>query len=60
VTEVTTLYGNVEALIGMNVISLGDFTISNFAGRTCMTFRMPSLETTDYTVTLDRRGNTVL
>lgn len=56
VTEVATLRGDVEALIGMNVISLGDFTISNFADRTCMTFRMPSLETTDYTGTVDRGG----
>ncbi len=35
-------------LVGMNVISMGDFCITNFGGRTVMTFRVPSLETIDY------------
>lgn len=35
-------------LIGMNIISLGDFTVSNFQGKTTFTFRMPSEATTDY------------
>lgn len=35
-------------LIGMNIINLGDFHISNYNGQTVMTFRVPSLERTDY------------
>lgn len=34
-------------LIGMNIITLGDFCISNH-GQTVMTFRTPSLEIVDY------------
>lgn len=40
--------GNVDMLLGMNVISRGDFHISNFGGNTTMTFRVPSMEETDY------------
>jgi hypothetical protein len=38
----------VDALIGMDVISQGDFSVSNFNGKTIMSFRMPSLEDVDY------------
>ena len=38
----------VDALIGMDVINAGDFHISNFQGKTVMTFRMPSHDTVDY------------
>ncbi len=39
---------NIGMLIGMNIINLGDFTVSNFQGKTTFTFRMPSASTTDY------------
>ncbi|MBP8073444.1 MAG: retroviral-like aspartic protease family protein [Bacteroidia bacterium] len=51
VTEVPALPHKFEALIGMSIISHGDFTISNFEGRTCLSFRMPSQARTDYTGT---------
>ena len=35
-------------LIGMNIISLGDFTITNYEGKTMMSFRVPSLSSVDY------------
>jgi predicted aspartyl protease len=35
-------------LIGMDVISKGDFAISNFKGQTVMTFRVPSVERFDF------------
>lgn len=35
-------------LIGMDVISKGDFSVSNKDGKTIFTFRMPSLQVTDY------------
>ncbi len=35
-------------LVGMNIIRLGDICITNFDGKTVMTFRVPSLETINY------------
>ena len=40
--------GSVDLLLGMNVISMGDFVISNYEGKTSMTFRVPSLERKDF------------
>lgn len=40
--------GNEEILIGMDIINKGDFAVSNFNGKTVFSFRMPSLECTDY------------
>ena len=39
---------SVGMLVGMNIIGMGDFSISNFNGETTMTFRVPSLEKIDY------------
>ncbi|MCD8281679.1 MAG: SEC-C domain-containing protein [Prevotella sp.] len=39
---------SVGVLIGMDIISLGDFCITNYEGKTVMTFRVPSLESIDY------------
>lgn len=38
----------ISLLIGMNIINQGDFSISNFQGKTVMTFRVPSLSRIDY------------
>ena len=35
-------------LIGMDIIVNGDFSISNFNGKTVFTFRTPSKQITDY------------
>ena len=40
--------GSVGLLIGMDIISKGDFCVSNYQGKTTMTFRTPSVECTDY------------
>lgn len=37
-----------DVLIGMDVIKYGDFTVSNFNGKTKLSFRIPSLQETDY------------
>jgi hypothetical protein len=37
-----------DLLIGMDIISLGDFAVSNNNGRTRMTFRTPSLRNIDF------------
>lgn len=47
VTE-AKLSGNTEMLIGMDIISLGDFSVTNYQGKTCFTFRIPSIKTIDY------------
>ena len=41
-------FGDEDALIGMDIISKGDFAVSNFQGRTTFTFRTPSLEKFDF------------
>lgn len=38
----------IDVLIGMDIINLGDFSVSNFDGKTTFTFRIPSTATTDY------------
>lgn len=38
----------IGALIGMDIIALGDLAISNFSGKTCFSFRMPSLTKLDF------------
>lgn len=38
-------------LLGMDIIRLGDFCISNYQGKTSFSFRIPSLSETDYTKT---------
>jgi predicted aspartyl protease len=42
------LAGDVEVLIGMDIMGRGDFAISNRNGKTVFTFRMPSLERIDF------------
>lgn len=39
----------IDVLIGMDVINLGDFCVTNYNGKTVFSFRIPSLETVDYT-----------
>ena len=42
------LPGNIDVLIGMDIITLGDFAITNFGGKTVMSFRYPSICTIDF------------
>jgi predicted aspartyl protease len=42
------LAGNIEVIIGMDIMGRGDFAISNKDGKTTFTFRMPSLERIDF------------
>jgi hypothetical protein len=43
-----------DMLIGMDIITLGDFAFTNKDGRSCFSFRMPSLADTDYTAEINR------
>lgn len=47
-TEIDALAAECDALIGMDVITLGDFSITNHNGATCMSFRVPSGHEIDY------------
>ena len=38
----------IDVLIGMDIISMGDFAVSNFEGKTQFTFRVPSQEHVEY------------
>lgn len=38
----------INMLIGMDIINLGDFAITNFEGKTCLSFRLPSQHKVDY------------
>lgn len=38
----------IDILIGMDVITKGDFAVSNYDGKTVFTFRIPSVAVTDY------------
>lgn len=40
--------GKIRVLIGMDIINMGDFCITNLGGQTVMSFRVPSLERVDY------------
>ena len=40
--------GKVDILIGMDIISQGDFAVSNLGGKTVMTFRIPSVQRIDF------------
>lgn len=39
---------NLDALIGMDIITLGDFCVSNFEDHTVLSFIMPPKKTTDF------------
>ena len=50
VTEVPILNGRCDVLIGMDVINIGDFSVTNHNNITCMSFRLPSSHEIDYTI----------
>lgn len=37
-----------DVIIGMDIITHGDFSISNVVGKTCLSFRIPSCDVIDY------------
>ena len=48
VTECTDTAGHFGAIVGMNVITLGDFSITNPGGLTTVSFRVPSVKEIAY------------
>ena len=45
-----------DVLIGMDVITRGDFAVSNYNGKTSFTFRVPSVAVTDYVKLIQLTG----
>lgn len=50
VTGISSLPSNCDVLVGMDIISLGDFSVTNYNGITCMSFRTPSSHEIDYVI----------
>lgn len=46
--------GGADVLIGMDIIALGDFAVSNYQGKTTFTFRTPSYAETDYVALINK------
>ena len=46
-----------DVLIGMDVIKFGDFSISNYNGQTKLSFRIPSVQETDYVKEIKKSNN---
>lgn len=44
----------IDAILGMDVIVLGDFSITNVGGQTWMSFRTPSCASIDYVAEFQR------
>lgn len=59
VTECDGLAGDFNILIGMDIIGLGDFAVTNYNGKTVFSFRMPSTEEIDFVkaIQLNRSKN---
>lgn len=48
VTECSSVAGKFDVLIGMDIITLGDFSITNVGRKTILSYRTPSYQTIDY------------
>lgn len=54
VTEFPASHNHFSVLVGMDVIALGDFSISNVGRKTTVSFRIPSCATIDYVAEANR------
>ena len=51
ITDVLVVEGtldNSDVLIGMDIIGMGDFAVSNYCGKAVFYFRIPSVATIDF------------
>lgn len=49
-----------DILIGMDIINRGDLSITNVGGKTTFSFRIPSLETIDYTGRISKKNGPIV
>jgi hypothetical protein len=54
VTEFHQLVSGFGVLVGMDVISQGDFALTHVGGKSCMSFRIPPCEHVDYVAEANR------
>jgi len=54
VSESENIIGDFGAIIGMDIITKGDFSITNVNNLTWMSYRIPSIQTIDYVVEANR------
>jgi len=55
--DMVTLHDDVEMLIGMNIITAGDFALTNHEKRTTLSFIVPSIGETDYVEIINGRNS---
>jgi hypothetical protein len=55
VTEMEHIVDNFGVIIGMDIISSGDFSITNLNRKTCFSFRYPSLARVDFVEEINRQ-----
>lgn len=53
-TEFPASHNNFSVIVGMDVITLGDFSLTHVGGKTVMSFRIPSCEQIDYVMQANR------
>lgn len=56
VSEFPSMGNNFEVLVGMDIIGLGDLALTHVGGKTCMSFRIPSVAENDFV----QEGNRLL
>ncbi len=54
VVKVPQIAGKADILIGMDIITLGDFSVTNVSGKTVFSFRTPSVKKIDYVDEINR------
>ena len=59
VIEMENIQDNFGAIIGMDIISAGDFSITNLDGKTCFSFRTPSMHKIDYVAEWNKKFKNV-
>lgn len=50
------LVGDCDLLIGMDIIALGDFAVTNVKGKTVFSYRWPSIKTIDFVAEAQKRS----
>ncbi len=48
IVDCKKLMGEIDFLIGMDVIGIGDFSVTNVDNKTILSYRIPSIKTIDY------------
>lgn len=59
VGEIADTVGGFDVLIGMDIITMGDFSISNVGGMTCVSFRIPSFKEVDFVKDFEKDNQSI-